>query len=117
MPNLGPAELFVIFIVALLVFGPNKLPEIGRQVGKAIREFRRVQHSLTDDFQDAFAEEPPRPSASATAAWRPAAGPGAASDPPPSGADGTAGNASGEAAAITHPDTPADGASPGTEPR
>jgi sec-independent protein translocase protein TatA len=57
VPNLGPAELFVIFIVALLVFGPNKLPDIGRQVGKAVREFRRVQSSLTDDFRDAFSTE------------------------------------------------------------
>jgi sec-independent protein translocase protein TatA len=65
VPNLGPAELFVIFIVALLVFGPNKLPDIGRQVGKAVREFRRVQSSLTDDFKDAFSTEevarPPAP--------------------------------------------------------
>jgi sec-independent protein translocase protein TatA len=62
VPNIGPAELIVIFVVALLVFGPTKLPEIGRQVGKAIREFRRVQSSLTEDFKEAFSEEPaPRP--------------------------------------------------------
>ena len=43
MPSLGPAEILVIFVVALLVFGPDKLPEIGRQVGRGVRELRRVQ--------------------------------------------------------------------------
>ena len=95
MPNLGPAELFVILVVALVVFGPNKLPEIGRQVGKAIQEFRRVQHALTDDFRDAFAEEPPRPSAPATAAWRPAPDPLPAGEAPPPGAGKPADDATG----------------------
>jgi sec-independent protein translocase protein TatA len=50
--NLGPLELFAIFIVALLVFGPEKLPEIGRQVGRAVREFRRIQSSFQADLGD-----------------------------------------------------------------
>ena len=44
--NLGPAEILVILVVALLVFGPHKLPEIGRQVGGAIRELRKMQDSV-----------------------------------------------------------------------
>jgi TatA/E family protein of Tat protein translocase len=59
--NLGPLELFAIFIVALLVFGPNKLPEIGRQVGRAVREFRRIQSSFQNDFRDVFEEAAPGP--------------------------------------------------------
>lgn len=52
MPNIGPAEILVILVVALLVFGPQKLPEIGRQVGKAARELRRMQTSLRDEVRD-----------------------------------------------------------------
>lgn len=71
MPNIGPAEILVIFVVALLVFGPQKLPEIGRQVGKAARELRRMQASLRDEVRDVLepVEErgrPPKLSGSAT---------------------------------------------------
>ncbi|MGH9001891.1 MAG: Sec-independent protein translocase subunit TatA/TatB, partial [Acidimicrobiia bacterium] len=55
--NIGPMEVIIIFVVALLVFGPAKLPEIGRQVGKAVREFRRFQSSFQNDFKD-FLDEP-----------------------------------------------------------
>ena len=44
--SLGPAELILIFVVALLVFGPKKLPEIGRSVGKAIREFKKTSDEI-----------------------------------------------------------------------
>ena len=50
MPQLGPLEILVIFVVALLVFGPSKLPEIGRQVGKGVNEFRKFQQTLRADF-------------------------------------------------------------------
>ena len=61
MFNLGPLELVAIFIVALLVFGPQKLPEIGRQVGKAVREFRKFQTSLQSEFRDVLDDPPPGP--------------------------------------------------------
>jgi TatA/E family protein of Tat protein translocase len=54
VPSLGPLEILVIFIVALLVFGPNKLPELARQVGKGIAEFRKVQHHLRGELDDAI---------------------------------------------------------------
>lgn len=57
MPNVGPAEILVILVVALLIFGPDKLPEIGRQIGRATREFRRMQASLRDEVRDVL--EPP----------------------------------------------------------
>jgi sec-independent protein translocase protein TatA len=57
LPQIGPLEILVIFIVALVVFGPSKLPQIGRQVGRGVREFRKFQSSLRDDIQDAFREE------------------------------------------------------------
>jgi len=52
MFNLGPFELVAIFVVALLVFGPEKLPEMGKQVGRAVREFRKFQESMQTQVRD-----------------------------------------------------------------
>lgn len=56
MPSLGPAEILVILVVALLVFGPDKMPDIARQVGKGFREFRRVQQHLKSEMRDVVSE-------------------------------------------------------------
>ncbi len=56
MPSLGPAEILVIMLIALLVFGPNKMPEIARQVGKGMREFKRVQQHLKSELRDVVSE-------------------------------------------------------------
>ena len=40
MPNIGPLEIVIVLIIALVVFGPKRLPELGRSMGKGIREFR-----------------------------------------------------------------------------
>jgi sec-independent protein translocase protein TatA len=40
MPNIGPMEILVLLIIALVVFGPKRLPELGKSLGKGIREFR-----------------------------------------------------------------------------
>jgi TatA/E family protein of Tat protein translocase len=50
--SIGPAELILIFIVALLVFGPKRLPEIGKSVGKAIREFKRTSEEIKSRIED-----------------------------------------------------------------
>ena len=50
MGTLGGQEIVVIFILALLLFGPKKLPELGRTIGKAITEFRRAQSELKATF-------------------------------------------------------------------
>lgn len=44
--NLGFTEIAFIFIVALIIFGPKKLPEIGRQIGKALNEFKRASNEF-----------------------------------------------------------------------
>ncbi len=49
MPNIGPLEIVVILIIALIVFGPKRLPELGRSMGKGMREFK---NSLTGDNKD-----------------------------------------------------------------
>jgi len=49
MPNIGPLEIVLILIVALIVFGPKRLPELGRSMGKGIREFKG---SLSGDNKD-----------------------------------------------------------------
>jgi len=48
--TLGTQELIFIFLLALLLFGPKKLPEIGRTVGKALTEFRRASNELKSTF-------------------------------------------------------------------
>jgi sec-independent protein translocase protein TatA len=56
MPSLGPAEILVVLVVALLVFGPEKMPEIARQAAKGFREFKRVQQHLKSELRDVVAE-------------------------------------------------------------
>src|SRR5262249_51152147 len=48
--TLGVPEMMVIFILALLLFGPKKLPELGRTIGKAMTEFRRASNELKQTF-------------------------------------------------------------------
>jgi sec-independent protein translocase protein TatA len=55
--SLGPAEILVVLVIALLVFGPTRLPEIGRQVGRAMKEFRKFQSSLKVDIDSVFSED------------------------------------------------------------
>jgi sec-independent protein translocase protein TatA len=52
MPNIGPLEIVVILIIALIVFGPKRLPELGKSMGKGIREFRSSLSGDKDDDDD-----------------------------------------------------------------
>ncbi len=52
MFGLGPAELLIILFVVLLIFGPKKLPEVGRAIGRGIREFRSAAKEIEDAAED-----------------------------------------------------------------
>jgi Tat protein translocase TatB subunit len=50
--NIGFAELLIIFVIALLIFGPKKLPEVGKSVGRAMREFKKASNELRDKVEE-----------------------------------------------------------------
>jgi sec-independent protein translocase protein TatA len=58
MPNIGPLELILLGVLAILIFGPAKLPEIGRSIGRGMREFKDSVSGMTDvkDTLDAVGE-------------------------------------------------------------
>jgi sec-independent protein translocase protein TatA len=48
MPNIGPLELLLLGLLAVIIFGPQKLPEIGRSIGRSMREFKDSVSGVTD---------------------------------------------------------------------
>lgn len=52
--SIGGPEIIVLFLLALIVFGPRKLPEIGRSLGQAMRELRRMSSEVTSVFEEAL---------------------------------------------------------------
>lgn len=50
MPQIGPLEILVVGVVALIVFGPQRLPEMARSIGKALAEFRRQASDIRSEF-------------------------------------------------------------------
>ncbi len=66
MPNLGPMEIIIVLAIALIVFGPKRLPELGRGLGRGMRDFKA---GLTgSDEDERRAEEAERRAATATIA-------------------------------------------------
>ena len=59
MLNLGTGELLVIFLVALLVLGPNKLPDAARQMGRMVAELRRLSTGFQDEMRAAMQDPTP----------------------------------------------------------
>lgn len=54
--NIGFPGLILILVVALIIFGPNKLPEIGKAAGQTLREFKKSANDLTGDIKDEVKE-------------------------------------------------------------
>jgi sec-independent protein translocase protein TatA len=52
IPNVGPLEIAVVLIIVLIIFGPKRLPELGRSMGRGIREFRGSLGGEHDDDDD-----------------------------------------------------------------
>ena len=73
MPQLGPLEIMAVAVIALVVFGPQRLPEIARNIGKAVNELRRMSSEVrtelreglsADDGDDSDEAETPEPAKS-----------------------------------------------------
>lgn len=61
MPNIGPVELVVILVLALIVVGPGKLPDVGSAIGKSIREFRGAVTDVKDATEPPLSEGASKP--------------------------------------------------------
>lgn len=61
MFGIGPPELLIILILALIVFGPKRLPEISRTVGKGLREFRKAQQDIRGEIDGVLRDDDPGP--------------------------------------------------------
>ncbi len=57
VPHVGTPELIIILAIALIVFGPKKLPEIGKSIGQGLRELKKASRDIMDSF-DTDADEP-----------------------------------------------------------
>jgi sec-independent protein translocase protein TatA len=57
MGNLGLGEMLLIGLAILIFFGPSKLPELGKALGKGIQEFKKASRELTDSVKDDVAED------------------------------------------------------------
>src|SRR5436190_783221 len=70
MPNIGPLELIVILVIALIVIGPGRLPDVGAALGESIKEFRKASSDIADSTRvdTPPAETPPAPVAPNTLA-------------------------------------------------
>jgi TatA/E family protein of Tat protein translocase len=79
--SIGMPELIIILVIALIIFGPRKLPELGRSLGKSINEFKKASNELRSTLEDEIRVEEQRDHVSATAATTPPA-----ATPPPADA-------------------------------
>lgn len=57
LSNIGVPGLILILVLALIIFGPKKLPEIGRAFGQTLREFKKSTRELTTDVMEEFEED------------------------------------------------------------
>jgi len=54
MPNIGVPGLIIILVIALIIFGPSKLPQLGKAVGQTLKEFKNSTREIVDEVADEF---------------------------------------------------------------
>ena len=64
--SIGMPELMIIFVIALIIFGPRKLPELGRSMGRSLSEFKRASNELRSTLDEEIRVEKTEPSQSQT---------------------------------------------------
>lgn len=83
--SIGMQELVIIFVIALIIFGPRKLPELGKSLGKSIAEFKRASNELRNTLEDEIRVDEQRqaqaPATTATPTPDPAATPESSTPP------------------------------------
>ena len=78
--SIGMPELIIIFVIALIIFGPRKLPELGKSLGRSLSEFKRASNDLRSTLEeeirieDTRAQEPAQPKGAKEAEAEPPAG-------------------------------------------
>ena len=90
MPNIGPLEIIVLVVIVLVIFGPKRLPELGRGLGKGMREFKDSVTGKDDNRKEiessntvqTTGQAPAPPEQAATAQQQPPPAPAAAPAPP-----------------------------------
>jgi TatA/E family protein of Tat protein translocase len=119
MPTPGPLELVIILVIALLILGPGKLPDVGSALGKSIREFRKASSDVQDAVKVDTSPLPANPpaatgSADATAADATAADAPAAAPVPEPAVAATAADLPGAPTVASAPAAPSSEPTPGT---
>ena len=85
--SIGMPELIIIFAVALIIFGPRKLPELGKSLGRSLSEFKRASNELRSTLEDEIRIEDQRERAAAAKASTPPVAPPAGDPVPARSAD------------------------------
>jgi sec-independent protein translocase protein TatA len=84
MPNIGPLEIIIVLVIVLLIFGPKRLPDLGRSLGRGMREFKDSVTGKDKDEEPAGIEQPradAAPTVSQAAADEEPARPASAANP------------------------------------
>jgi TatA/E family protein of Tat protein translocase len=79
--SIGMPELIIILVIALIIFGPRKLPELGRSLGRSINEFKKASNELRSTLEEEIRIEETRERTTATASATPPAATPAPVDP------------------------------------
>jgi sec-independent protein translocase protein TatA len=85
--SIGMPELIIILVIALIIFGPRKLPELGRSLGKSIGEFKRASNELRSTLEEEIRIEEQRERTTTAAPATPAAATPPSPTPPPAAAE------------------------------